>query len=269
MGFSTGQAKLGIISPAAVAAFQILHYLPPCFFLGRKLFLLLLSVLRLFRFSETWIDVVWWLVSNVWFSVLINGVPQGFFPSTRGLRQGDPLSPALFIIGAEALSRALNALVEQRQFHPYKVPIGCSIVTHLSFADDVVIFTSGLKFSLRLLVRAFNGISKEGLSGQILGLPVIHWSIKEGVLWGDLQRHCQQNFILEAANSVTRGKSGASQARSILSVDSLIGNSVASQGSLAEMDRVMAAFLWGASEFDPRFHWMKWADLCRSYSEGG
>ena len=113
----------------------------------------LLQVLRRFRFSETWIDAVWRLVSNVWFSVLINGVPQGFFRSSRGLRQGDPLSPALFVIGAEALSRALNAMVERRQFHPYKVPIGCPVVTHLAFVDDVVIFTSGLKSSLQLLVR--------------------------------------------------------------------------------------------------------------------
>ncbi|XP_071905984.1 uncharacterized protein [Coffea arabica] len=172
----------------------------------------LLQVLRRFRFSETWIDAIWRLVSNVWFSVLINGIPQGFFRSSRGLRQGDPLSPALFVIGAEALSRALNALVEHRQFHPYKVPIGCPIVTHLAFADDVVIFTSGLKSSLRLLMRnyqAFNGLSEEGIPGQIIGLPVIRWASKEGVFWGDLQGHCQQNLVVEAANPLAGGKSGS------------------------------------------------------------
>ena len=41
------------------------------------------------------------------------------------------------------------------------------------------------------------------------------------------------------------------------------------KGVLWEMERVMAAFLWGVSEFGPRFHWMKWVDLCRPYSEGG
>ena len=102
---------------------------------------------------EAWIDSIWKLISNVWFSVLVNGTPQGFYRSSRGLRQGDPISPALFVIGTEALSRALNALVRQRQFHPFKVSPGCPIVTHLSFADDVVIFSSGLKPTLQLLIR--------------------------------------------------------------------------------------------------------------------
>ena len=113
----------------------------------------LLHVLRRFGFFETWIDAIWLLVSNIWFSVLINGVPKGFFRSTCGLKQGDPLSPALFVIGAEALSRYLNALIHQCQFHSYKVSIGCPIVTHMAFADDVVIFTSGLKSTLRVLGR--------------------------------------------------------------------------------------------------------------------
>ena len=47
----------------------------------------------------------------------------------------------------------LNALVERRCFHPFKIPLGCPIVTHQSFADDVVIFTSGLKSFLRVLMH--------------------------------------------------------------------------------------------------------------------
>ena len=41
------------------------------------------------------------------------------------------------------------------------------------------------------------------------------------------------------------------------------------KGVLRELERAMAAFLWGASELGPRFHWMKWADLCRLHGEGG
>lgn len=100
----------------------------------------LTKVLRAFGFSEVWIDMIWRLISNCWFSVIINGSPQGFFKSSRGLRQGDPLSPSLFILCAEYLSRSLNQLPNQRAFVGFQVPRGCPTITHLAYADDVIIF---------------------------------------------------------------------------------------------------------------------------------
>nr|XP_027120471.1 uncharacterized protein LOC113737437 [Coffea arabica] len=116
--------------------------------------LFLLQVLRRFGFSEVWIDMVWRLISNVWFLVIINGVPQGFFKSGQGIRQGDPLLPSLFVIGAEVLSRLLNSLIGQWGFVPFKVPLGCPVVTHLAYANDVIIFSSGMKKSLQLIIKA-------------------------------------------------------------------------------------------------------------------
>ena len=89
--------------------------------------------------------MMWWLVANVWFLVIINGTPKGFFKCSRGLYQGDPISLALFILGAEVLSRSLNALLGDRGFAPFKVPKGCPNISHLAYADDVMIFSSDLK----------------------------------------------------------------------------------------------------------------------------
>ena len=94
-------------------------------------------------FGEKWIGWISWCISTTTFLVLINGTPEGFFNSSRGLRQGDPLSPYLFVIGMEALSRLIHRAVRGGFLS------GCRIkgrrgdgalVSHLLFADDTLVF---------------------------------------------------------------------------------------------------------------------------------
>lgn len=124
----------------------------------------LCAIFRAFGFSEMWIDLIWRCISNSHFSIIINGEAKGFFKSTRGIRQGDPLSPSLFIISAELLSRSLNLLLENTAFAPYVVPKSCSPISHLSYADDVIIFSSGKKKSLLLIMKTIRNY--ELCSGQ-------------------------------------------------------------------------------------------------------
>lgn len=100
----------------------------------------LISVMRKFGFGERWLDMNWRLISDCHFSVLINGESHGFFPSSRGLRQGDPLSPSLFIIGAEVFTRNLNMLINNSTFTPFSTSIGCFPITHLSYAEIFYFF---------------------------------------------------------------------------------------------------------------------------------
>ena len=73
----------------------------------------LLWLLEMMGFGAKWISWIQWCIGTVSFSILINGTPSGFFQSSRGLRQGDPLSPYLFVIVMEALSCLLKRAKEE------------------------------------------------------------------------------------------------------------------------------------------------------------
>jgi hypothetical protein len=71
----------------------------------------LLFVLRRCGFGEKWCSWIKHCISSMRFSVMVNGSPNGFFRCSRGLRQGDPLSPLLFVFVMKALSRMISAAV--------------------------------------------------------------------------------------------------------------------------------------------------------------
>ena len=63
-------------------------------------------------FGPKWMGWMWSCISTAKFSMLVNDVPAGFFSSSKGLRQGDPLSPYLFVMGMEVLSVLITRVVE-------------------------------------------------------------------------------------------------------------------------------------------------------------
>jgi hypothetical protein len=77
------------------------------------------------------------------FSILLNDTPTGFFSSSRGLRQGDPLSPFLFVIVMEILSKMIYATVNGGLLSGFSVGSrsgGAINISYLLFANDSLIF---------------------------------------------------------------------------------------------------------------------------------
>jgi len=125
--------------------------------------LFLTKVLRRIGFGERIIDMVYRLISNNWYSILLNGQPKGFFRSSRGVKQGDPLSPTLFILAAEVMSRALNALIQRKEFKCYGMPRGSRKVNHLAFADDMIILCKAEVRTMQLITETLK--KYEDISG--------------------------------------------------------------------------------------------------------
>ena len=103
----------------------------------------LYQVLGRMGFGSRWLTWIKWCISTASFSILINGSPACFFPSSRGLRQGDPLSPYLFVIGMEALSCMINRAVDDNYISGSRVAIGRGgdmSISHLLYTDDTLIF---------------------------------------------------------------------------------------------------------------------------------
>ena len=125
----------------------------------------LLYLLSRCGFSLKWRKWIAFCISTFRFSVLINGGLEGFFGSSRGIRQGDSLSPLLFVIVMEALSRMMSQAVECGLLSSFQVGSSDSHlvrVSHLLFADDTLIFSDAKPdhiFNMRLLFTWFEAVS--------------------------------------------------------------------------------------------------------------
>lgn len=67
-------------------------------------------LLTRFGFATRFNNLIFNHLKGTYLSILVNDVPSGYFQPIRGVKQGDPLSPLLFILASEAFSRGINAL---------------------------------------------------------------------------------------------------------------------------------------------------------------
>lgn len=112
----------------------------------------LFKVLHTIEMPYLFIDWIKECVTTPSYSVVINGELHCFFTGRKGLRQGDPISSLLFVIAMDVLSKMLDKGVINGRFgiHP---ECDAPLITHLSFADDVLIFFYGAEESLRGILQ--------------------------------------------------------------------------------------------------------------------
>jgi hypothetical protein len=110
-------------------------------------------VMRKMEFPEVWITLIMGCVSSVSYAILVNGQPVGYIKPSRGIRQGDPLSPYLFLLCSEALS----ALLMRAEKNGVLIGVPTSkkgpTLSHLFFVDDSLIFCKANSVEWRRLTK--------------------------------------------------------------------------------------------------------------------
>ena len=118
------------------------------------------SMMRKLGFNEKWISLIMMCVTTVSYSVLINGEPRGNIIPSRGLCQGDPISPYLFVL----CTKGLLAIITQKE--AVRLIKGAPLISHFFFADDSIIFCRATMEECKQVALVLDTYEKE--SGQKL-----------------------------------------------------------------------------------------------------
>ncbi|XP_019163544.1 PREDICTED: uncharacterized protein LOC109159890 [Ipomoea nil] len=122
------------------------------------------AIMSRMGFDDRWTQLIMRCVTTARYKINVNGMLTDYIVPTCGLRQGDPLSPYLFILCAEALSHLLSESVDKRMITPCIVARGAPGISHLFFADDSLLF---FKATMQEAVNVKEClVSYERMSGQ-------------------------------------------------------------------------------------------------------
>ncbi|KAI3473655.1 hypothetical protein Pfo_031429 [Paulownia fortunei] len=242
-------------------------------------------------FPASWISYVRHCIENCWFTVLINGVPTG-----------DPISPLLFVLAADFLSRGLDALFRSHEDMYYRNQ--ALRLTHLSYADNIIIFSNCEKACLIRLMEFLTLYSK--VSGQRININKSSFVVSKKCPSPLIQRvHHITGFLHTALPITYLGAPLYKGNKKCALYQDLIGKmrkrlqgwektTLSHGGRLAlikstlstmplyliqvlhppkmvihTIEQIMARFFGGSTGAQKRMHWTSWNTICSPVEEGG
>nr|XP_009799064.1 PREDICTED: uncharacterized protein LOC104245194 [Nicotiana sylvestris]XP_016448778.1 PREDICTED: uncharacterized protein LOC107773866 [Nicotiana tabacum] len=193
-------------------------------------------------------------VKTVNYTVLINGETTVPFDAAKGLRQEDPISPFLFAIVKEYLSRSLNGLkgINEFKYHPKSVKLG---ITHLSFVDDLLLIAKGDLPSVAAMHRCFSHFSQSSGLQANLGKSSVYFG---GISPPERTRILQHLGRVQLVQSVVFGiqDDWAQLLPFPVKVLKLI-------------DAYCRSYIWSAANNITKKALVSWENICSHKSSGG
>jgi len=262
----------------------------------------IIASLKAIAIPQEMINWITTCITSAHYSISLNGTMHGFFKSTRGIRQGDPLSPYIFVLAMEGLGGILHRAVQSPTFK-YHWRCKPTNLTHLSFADDLMLFChadvgsievlqkslskfsslsgltinhaksklymSGIAASLRTTIEDKLGIQETTLPVKHLGVPLISTRLTHADCIPLVERITSRIKLWTSTSLTYAGR--LQLIKSILFSIQVYWSSIfiLPGATIKKIESILAAFLWKGTTLSTAGAKVAWSSICYPLQEGG
>ncbi|KAG8499231.1 hypothetical protein CXB51_005735 [Gossypium anomalum] len=215
-------------------------------------------------------------ISTVSYSVVLNGVPGMVFTPRRGLRQGDPLSPFLFLLCSEGLSTLLRLATEEGVLKGIKASRRVPQISHLLFADDCVLFGEAVDNGTATFEKVLKEyeicsgqlVKRSNNSEKYLGLPNMVGR-KKRLAFQHLKDRLKLNIDSWSTRLLSQGGKEVFIKAILQAIPMYTMACFLLPKSLCEeMEQIIANFWWQKGYRKRGIHWCSWSKLCELKESG-